>query len=103
LRRHSFPTRRSSDLAVVGLEATLSAVNEGRVQTLVLIEGFRKSGFREKETAALTLNANGTTEKVFDVVEQAVQDVIRRGGEVEVVRQSDAFELLGSVGAVLRY
>jgi peptide chain release factor subunit 1 len=89
--------------AVVGLEPTLVAVNEGRVQTLVLIEGFRKAGFRTKDTSALTLYANGGTEKVFDVVEQAVQDVIRRGGDVEIVRQSDAFELLGSVGAVLRY
>ena len=89
--------------AVVGLEATLKAVNVGRVQTLVLIEGFHKQGFREKETQALTLSANGTTEKIFDVVEQAVQTVIRHGGDVEIVRQSDAFELLGSVGAVLRY
>ncbi len=89
--------------AVVGLEASLAAVNESRVQTLVLIEGFRKSGFRDRGTAALSVTPDGDSEKIFDVVEQAVQSVIGHGGEVEVVRQSDAFELLGSIGAVLRY
>jgi peptide chain release factor subunit 1 len=89
--------------SVVGLDATLAVINQDRVQTLVLIEGFRKPGFREKETQALTLYGNGGSEKVYDVVELAVQTVIRHGGDVEIVRQSDAFELLGSIGAVLRY
>ena len=69
----------------------------------MVIQDFRKAGFRDKETAALSLAANGASDKVFDVVEQAVQTVMRLGGEVEVVRSSDAFEMLGSVGAVLRY
>lgn len=89
--------------AVIGLEATLAAINEGRVQIFVLAEDFRKVGYRDKDTGALLLTNAHNSEKVFDVVELAVSAVIRHGGEVEVVHPSEAFEMLGSAGAVLRY
>ena len=89
--------------AVIGLEATLAAVNEGRVQTFVLAEAFRKVGYRDRESGALSLTNGHDAEKVFDVVELAVSAVIRHGGEVEVVQPSEAFEMLGSAGAILRY
>ena len=39
--------------AVTGLEATLEAVYQGRVQVLVIAEGFRKVGYRAKENGHL--------------------------------------------------
>jgi len=89
--------------AVVGLEATLNAVNEGRVQTFVLSEDFRKVGYRNRDNGALSLANQDNAEKVFDVVERAVSAVIQHGGEVEVVKPSEAFEMLGNAGALLRY
>jgi peptide subunit release factor 1 (eRF1) len=89
----------------IGLEETLAAVNAGRVQTLVIAEGFRKVGYRSKETGMLSAvkGADADAEKVFDVIDQAVSEVISHGGEVEVVHQNEALERAGSIGALLRY
>ena len=89
--------------SVVGLEATLAAINEGRAQTFVLAEGFRKVGFRDKDTGALFATDGDGCEKVFDIVDLAVNEVMRRGGDVEIVHKSDALEMHGGVGAILRY
>ena len=93
--------------AVTGLEATLEAVYQGRVQVLVIAEGFRKVGYRAKENghlaAKLPADAPEDYEKVFDVVDLAVNSVMRSGGEVEVVHQVDALVKAGNIGAILRY
>lgn len=95
--------------AVVGLEDTLAAVNEGRVQLLVVAEGFRKVGYREKESGNLAVRppleggASEDYEKVFDVVDLAVNAVMRSGGEVEVIHRVENIEKAGSIGAILRY
>ncbi|MBI4927950.1 MAG: hypothetical protein HY835_09300 [Anaerolineae bacterium] len=95
--------------AVVGLDDTLAAVNEGRVQTLVIPEGFRKVGYRAREDGHLLVKpplegaAAEEYEKVFDVVDLAVNKVMRQGGDVEVIKANEAFEKAGNIGAVLRY
>jgi len=95
--------------AVVGLAAVLDAVNEGRVQHLVLAEGFRKVGFQHKENGTLTMappQGDGREleyQKVFDVVDLAVGAVMRTGGEVIVVHQTEVMQKFGNIGAMLRY
>jgi peptide chain release factor subunit 1 len=95
--------------AVAGLEKTLAAVNEGRVQILVLSEGFRKNAFRCKSTGWLTTHPEDTctgeedVEKVYDVVDLVVNQVMRSGGEVEVIMATEEMDKAGSIGAILRY
>ncbi|GAP08470.1 MAG TPA: hypothetical protein DEQ80_07800 [Anaerolinea thermolimosa] len=94
--------------AVVGLEDTLAAVNDGRVQLLVIAEGFRKVGYRHRETEALAVKPPDDDdptawEKVFDVIDLAVNRVMRSGGEVEVIHSVEDFEKVGNIGALLRY
>jgi peptide subunit release factor 1 (eRF1) len=95
--------------AVIGLEDTLKAINEGRVQTLVLNEGLRKNAFRCKSTGWLTTNPKeicadeDDIEKIYDVVDLAVNQVMRSGGEVEVIMSTDTIEKAGGIGAILRY
>ncbi len=95
--------------AVIGLEETLTAVNSGRVQTLVISEGFRKNAFRCKSTGWLTTkpeelcNGEDDVEKVYDVVDTVVNQVMRGGGEVDVVMSSSELEKAGCIGAMLRY
>lgn len=95
--------------AVVGLEDSLQAVNQGRVQTLVISEGFRKVGYRERETDFLTTQPSeegineGRYIKVYDVVELAVNHTLRSGGDVEVVMQAEKMEKAGNIGAFLRF
>lgn len=94
---------------VIGLEATLDAANSGRIQTLMVTEGFRKNAFRCKSSGMLTtqpdtiFTGEDDTEKVYDVVELLVSQVMRSGGDVEVVISSPALENAGSIGAILRY
>jgi peptide subunit release factor 1 (eRF1) len=95
--------------AATGLESTINAVNQGRVQTLVISEGFRKNAFRCKSTGWLTTkpeeacNGADDIEKIYDVVEYIVNQVMRGGGEVDVVMSSPELEQVGSIGAILRY
>jgi peptide chain release factor subunit 1 len=95
--------------AVTGLEKTLQAVNEGRVQTLVVSEGFRKNAYRCKSTGWLTIkpedacSGEDDIEKVYDVVDLVVNQVMRSGGEVDVIMSSETMEKAGGIGAILRY
>ena len=95
--------------AVTGLQDTIEAVNDNRVQTLILIEGFRKNAYRCKSTGLLTMvpedvcDEEHDVEKVYDVVDTIVSQVMSCGGEVEVVQASPEMENAGSIGAILRY
>ena len=95
--------------AVTGLDDTLTALNEGRIQTLIISEGFRKNAYRCKSTGWLTTrpeegcNGEDDIEKVYDVVDYMVNQVMRSGGEVDVVMSNAELEKNGSIGAILRY
>jgi peptide subunit release factor 1 (eRF1) len=97
--------------ATIGVEDTLKAVSEGRAQTLVVSEGFHLAGYRCTGCYNLTLSgaSNHCTvcgaklEAVPDVIELAVGEAMRRGGEVEVMHANPLFEKHGSIGAYLRY
>jgi peptide chain release factor subunit 1 len=95
--------------AVAGLEDTLNALNEGRIQALVISEGFRKNAYRCKSTGWLTTkpeevcSGEEDAEKVYDVVDYMVNRVMRSGGEVDVVTSNPELEKIGSIGAILRY
>jgi len=95
--------------AVIGLEETLDMVNQGRVQTLVVSDGYRKNAFRCKSTGWLTTkpeeacSGEEDAEKVYDVVDLIINQVMRSGGEVDVVMGAEELDKAGSIGAILRY
>lgn len=95
--------------AVTGLEDTLPAVNEGRVKTLVIVEGFAKPGYRCRDCDTLAATekgceaCGGALEKVMDVVDLAVHSVMRHGGDVEMVHAQTDLSSAGQIGAFLRY
>ena len=96
--------------AVVGLEETLNAVNSSRVQSLVLVENFHLAGYRCDACGKLSGNpimicpdCGGVIYKYPDVIELAISEVMRRGGEVEMIHPHEDFIQAGSIGAVLRY
>jgi peptide chain release factor subunit 1 len=95
---------------VVGIENTLNALREGRVQSLVIRDGYRSEGYRCKSCGYLTAQpigscpfCDGETEEVGDAVELAVRQVMQTGGEVEVLPQSEFFKGFDQIGAALRY
>jgi peptide subunit release factor 1 (eRF1) len=95
--------------AVTGLDDTLQAVSDKRVQTLIISDGFRApgymdggSGFMVANLARSPLPEQELTE-VADVVDLAVASTLSQGGHVEIVVDNPLLEEAGSVGAILRY
>jgi len=96
--------------AVTGLDATLRSVGEGRVQTLVVSDGFRSPGFYDENSKFLTVYETDPTPygdaellAVEDVIEEAVLNTFEQGGTVEVIRDNPELENAGQIGALLRY
>jgi peptide chain release factor subunit 1 len=95
---------------VIGLDDTLGAIHAGRVQTLLISEGFRAPGFRCKGCGYLTAQTpkqcpfcHGSLEHIEDAVELAVRRVLMDGGDVEVIRDNEDLQKAGSVAGLLRY
>jgi len=95
--------------AVTGLSPTLRMVSDGRVDTLLVSDGFRTPGFRHPPSGYLTETADDDLfgdadfEPVPDVVDEAVSRTIEQGGHVEVISENDELEGAGRIGALLRY
>jgi peptide subunit release factor 1 (eRF1) len=95
---------------VVGLDDTLAALHAGRIQTLIVSEGFRQAGYRCTSCGFLTSYqrqqcpfCGSSFEEIPDAVDLAVRHVMRDGGEVEIIRQNASLERAGHIGAILRY
>ncbi len=97
----------------LGIDETLKALTEGRVDTLVVGEGVTKAG-----TACLNCDffspdgfsqcpgcAKSEVEELPDVIEQAIEYAITNGSRVNVVFGGAREMLLsrGGIGALLRY
>jgi len=96
--------------AVIGLEETLSMVHEGRVQNLMVIEGFRAPGYRCLGCGYLTAEklegcpfCSGNFSEIPDAVDLAVRRVLEDGGEVDILHDNPQLEENGKIGALLRY
>lgn len=94
---------------VVRLDDTLSAVHEGRVQTLIAREGYRAEGFQCKGCGYLTTQqmescpfCSNSFIHITDAVEMAIRKVMKDGGEVEIVHDNPQLEEVG-IGGLLRY
>lgn len=94
---------------VVSIDDTLSAVHEGRVQTLIVKEGYRSRGYQCHGCGYLTTQqvqvcpfCGKDFAQITDAVEMAVRRVMRDGGEVQIVRDDPRLEKIG-MGGLLRY
>lgn len=95
---------------VTGLQETLNALREGRVQTLVILAGYRQPGTRCTRCGYLSTKSietcpfcEGKMEIISDAVELAVRQVMRTGGEVEVLHNEQEETAQMKIGAILRY
>ena len=95
--------------AVVGLDDTLQAVSDKRVQTLIVSDGYRTPGYVQSTSGFVVANLarSPLTEAelmdVEDVVDTAVTLTLEQGGRVEVVNNNPDLERVGRIGAILRY
>ena len=94
---------------VVGLPGTLAALNEHRVERLVVSQDFAQEGWRCPDSDALlsvgpTNPANGVAMvRVVDVVEDAIDEALAQGIPVTICVGHADLDVLGQIGALLRY
>jgi len=95
---------------VLGLGQTTRAIHEGRVQSLLISEGFRAEGFRCVGCGYITAQniekcnyCGHDFEKIPDAVESSVRRVMQDGGEVEVLHNNPTLRKHGNIGGLLRY
>jgi hypothetical protein len=88
-----------------GLADVLWALNEQRVDTLLVKPGFTAPGARDLDTGVLYAEPpeDARTEPCADVVELAIEKAIEQSAAVIVVRHHDDLGPLGGIGAVLRF
>lgn len=94
---------------VAGLADTLEALNEHRVEHLVVSKGFTKEGWRCSATDSLHAvgpnhpNTGAPMTRVPDVVEDAVEVALATKVPVTICVADADLDVLGRIGALLRY
>jgi peptide chain release factor subunit 1 len=91
-----------------GMADTLAALNEQRVEVLLVQEGFRAPGYASPGADFLSSEPGRSPQgeelqKRDDVVESAMERALEQSAEVVVVRHHPDLEVVGSIGAVLRF
>jgi peptide subunit release factor 1 (eRF1) len=96
--------------AAVGLSDTLAALQEHRARVLLVGAGYEESGYRCPSCRYLTLTDTGECplcgtrmERVEDIVDTLVHRALEQGTAVEIVRGNEQLDLMGALGALLRY
>jgi hypothetical protein len=90
-----------------GIAGVLEALNDQRVEILLVGENLRAEGGRDPETGMLYAGDHGPSgqplERVENIVEPAIEKAIEQSAKVIKVRYHDDLGPLGGIGAVLRY
>ena len=93
---------------VAGLADTLEALNERRVEALLIQRGFRAPGFATAASDFLSTEPGESPtgeqpQARDDVIEPALESALEQSAEIVFVRHHPDLESLGSIGAVLRF
>ncbi len=94
--------------AVNGLAPTLRALARGQVRTLLVQNDAAVPGFRCSESGRLALTerecrAEGEAIPVLDVVDDAIEEALRQGVDVNVVYDADACAAIDVAAALFRF
>jgi len=94
---------------VAGLAGVLEALNDRRVERLLVSQGYCEEGWRCPTTGELaaigpTSHTTGAVlERIDDVVEEAVEAALSQACRVEICVGNADLDVLGRIGALLRY
>jgi peptide chain release factor subunit 1 len=90
-----------------GLSDVIGALNEARVEMLLIAEGLRARGHRDRATGMLYAEGEAPSgravEDCDDIVEPAIEKALEQSAKVITVRHHEDLGPLGGIGAVLRY
>ena len=91
-----------------GFDDVLAALNEFRVELLVVADGLQEPGVRDPETGMLaregaTVASGGAGQPVENLVEAAMEKAIEQSAEILVVRDPESLVEHGGIAALLRF
>jgi peptide chain release factor subunit 1 len=95
--------------ATSGLRDTIHRLNQFEVQTLVVTHNFSRPGRLCPTHRFLYLDEqkcpidDKKTEPVQDVIDEAIETVLRRGGQVKQIEPPSKLDRYGGIGAFLKY
>jgi peptide subunit release factor 1 (eRF1) len=97
-----------SGWGVNGLTPTLRALSRGQVRSLLVHADASEPGFRCGDSGRLALTerecrGEGEPLAVLDVVDEAIEEALRQGVDVNVVYEPEARDAIDSLGALLRF
>ena len=93
---------------VNGLRLTLKALARGQVRSLLVNSDSSEPGFRCGESGRLAVTdaecrGEGEPVPVLDIVDDAIEEALRQGVDVNVVYEPEARDSIESLGALLRF
>ncbi len=94
---------------VAGADAVLEALVARRVDTLLVSDGFEAPGWRCASCSWVGTRGRrcpvcgAAMEQVGDVVEEAVEEALAQACKVAVCRETADLDVMGRIGALLRY
>jgi peptide chain release factor subunit 1 len=91
-----------------GLSKTLRALARGQVRSLLVHADASEPGFRCGDSGRLALTerecrGEGEPIPVLDIVDDAIEEALRQGVDVNVVYEPEARDAIESLGALLRF
>jgi peptide subunit release factor 1 (eRF1) len=94
--------------SVNGMTPTLRALSRGQVRSLLVHADAGQPGFRCSGTGRLTLSerdcrSEGDPTPVLDVVDDAVEEALRQGVDVNVVFEPEARDAIEGLAGLLRF
>jgi peptide subunit release factor 1 (eRF1) len=97
-----------SGWGVNGLRPTLRALSRGQVRSLLVHADASEPGFRCGDSGRLAVlerecRGEGEPVAVLDVVDDAIEEALRQGVDVNVVYEPEARDAIESLGALLRF
>lgn len=110
LLRQLYDEYRAGGYGVVGLPTTLRALYLGEVDRLLVDADLRLSGFGCDTCGALAqteghcpICGSASVSHRRDLVDEAIEQALAHGGQVEVVGEHAEFRADGGIGALLRF
>ena len=94
---------------VAGLQPTLAALVERRVDVLLVSDDYETEGWRCRSCRYLAPFGrrcpvcSNAMDLVDDVVEEAVEEALANKGRVQIIRDNADLDVLGRIGALLRF
>jgi peptide chain release factor subunit 1 len=94
---------------VAGLGPVLAALGEHRAERVLVSQGYREAGWRCSPCGALALvgrtcgRCGSEMEALEDVVEEAIDEALSQSCRVEICVGNADLDVLGRIGALLRY